>query len=147
MKVVIFFQKCSKEVFLESLLIPALKSGELGKLTDQMVMLDPSLEKWNPYLTATCRYLVKHRLFRVLYEFQIFMKVIFFPCICMSIDNIPLSIIWILSIGTQEFHPITFSIWNTGINCFITYMTDFSFFFWTRFLQFLYSIFFFTEFH
>lgn len=79
MKVVIIFQKCSKEVFLESLLVPALKSGELGKLTDQMVMLDPSLEKWNPYLTATCRYLVKHRLFRVLYEFQIFMKVTFFP--------------------------------------------------------------------
>lgn len=60
---------------MESLLIPALKSGELGKLTDQMVMLDPTLEKWNPYLTATCRHLVKSRLYHVLYEFQIFMKV------------------------------------------------------------------------
>ncbi|XP_062609221.1 zinc finger FYVE domain-containing protein 26-like [Saccostrea cucullata] len=67
-------QKCSKEVFVESLLIPALNSGELGKLTDQMVMLDPSLEKWNPYLTAICRHLVKNRLHHVLYEFQIFMK-------------------------------------------------------------------------
>jgi len=69
------FQKCSLDVFVEGLLGPALAAGELPRLTDQMLLVDPSLTRWNPYLTATCRHLVKHRLHHTLYEFQIFMKV------------------------------------------------------------------------
>ncbi|KAK6181134.1 hypothetical protein SNE40_009062 [Patella caerulea] len=66
--------KCISEVFIEGLLVPALNSGDLDKLLDQMVMLDKSLEKWNNYLTATCRYLLKQRLHHALYQIQIFMK-------------------------------------------------------------------------
>ena len=68
-------QKCSTEVFVEGLLRPSIESGDLGKMTDQMLMIDPSLEKWNHYMTAVCRYLVRNRLHHVLYEFQLFMKV------------------------------------------------------------------------
>ena len=70
-----FIQKCSADIFVEGLLKPLLESGELARLTDQMMMIDPSLEKWNSYLTAACRYFVKNKLHHVLYEFQIFMKV------------------------------------------------------------------------
>ncbi|KAL4238418.1 hypothetical protein ACF0H5_003126 [Mactra antiquata] len=66
--------RCSNEVFVEGLLKPSIDSGELGRLTDQMLLLDPSLERWNTYLTASCRYLLKQRLHHVLYEFQLFMK-------------------------------------------------------------------------
>ena len=69
------FQKCSGDIFVDGLLKPSLESGELARLTDQMIMIDPSLEKWNSYLTAACRYFVKNKLHHVLYEFQIFMKV------------------------------------------------------------------------
>ncbi|KAK3587800.1 hypothetical protein CHS0354_042763 [Potamilus streckersoni] len=66
--------KCSIEVFVEGLLKPSLESGELGKLMDQMLLLDPTLESWNHYLTAACRYFVKMKLHHVLYDFQLFMK-------------------------------------------------------------------------
>ncbi|XP_052767439.1 zinc finger FYVE domain-containing protein 26-like isoform X2 [Mya arenaria] len=66
--------KCSVEVFIQGLLKPSLESGELGRLTDQMLLVDPSLEKWNPYMTASCRYFVRNKLHHVLYGFQIFMK-------------------------------------------------------------------------
>ncbi|XP_067681511.1 uncharacterized protein [Haliotis asinina] len=66
--------RCSSEVFVEALLTSALMSGELGKLLDQMLMLDASLEKWNPYLTATCKYLLKHKLLNALHQVQLFMK-------------------------------------------------------------------------
>lgn len=71
----LYAQRCSVEVYLEGLLKPCVESGELGRLTDQMLLIDPSLEKWNSYLTASCRYFLKHKLHHVLYEFQIFMKV------------------------------------------------------------------------
>ena len=75
------FQKCSVEVFTEGLLKPSLEFGELARLTDQMIMIDPSLEQWNSYLTAACRYFVKNKLHHVLYEFQLFMKVSFTICV------------------------------------------------------------------
>ena len=62
-------------MFTEGLLKPSLEFGELARLTDQMIMIDPSLEQWNSYLTAACRYFVKNKLHHVLYEFQLFMKV------------------------------------------------------------------------
>jgi len=71
-----YLQKCSSEVFVEALLSPALDSGRIGELIDQLVMIDPTLEKWNTCLTASCRYLLKNKLFHVLYDFQVFMKVI-----------------------------------------------------------------------
>ncbi|KAK3093553.1 hypothetical protein FSP39_017239 [Pinctada imbricata] len=67
-------KRCTSEVYMESLLIPALSNGELLKLTDQMVMIDPTLEKWHLYLTATCRHLLKYKYHNMLYEFQLFMK-------------------------------------------------------------------------
>lgn len=66
--------KCSMDIFVEGLLRPSLEAGELARLTDQMMMIDPSLERWNNYLTASCRYFVKNKLHHVLYEFQLFMK-------------------------------------------------------------------------
>ncbi|OWF55424.1 Zinc finger FYVE domain-containing protein 26 [Mizuhopecten yessoensis] len=66
--------KCSSEVFVDALLSPAIEEGRLGELVDQMVMIDPSLERWHPYLTTACRYLLKHRLHHTLYQFQLFMK-------------------------------------------------------------------------
>ncbi|KAL3872697.1 hypothetical protein ACJMK2_035906 [Sinanodonta woodiana] len=66
--------KCCIEVFVEGLLKPSLESGELGKLMDQMLLLDSSLESWNHYLTAACRYFMKMKLHHVLYDFQLFMK-------------------------------------------------------------------------
>ncbi|XP_069118425.1 uncharacterized protein [Argopecten irradians] len=66
--------KCSSEVFVDALLSPAIEDGRLGELVDQMIMIDPSLERWHPYLTTSCRYLLKHRLHHTLYQFQIFMK-------------------------------------------------------------------------
>lgn len=71
----LYVQKCSVEVFVEGLLKPSVETGELGRLTDQMLLIDPSLERWNAYLTASCRYFVKNKLHHVLYEFQLFMKV------------------------------------------------------------------------
>ncbi|XP_036363256.1 zinc finger FYVE domain-containing protein 26-like [Octopus sinensis] len=64
----------SPEVFEESLLIPALKSGNLRTLLDKMLVIDTSLEKWNVYFTSACRYLLNHKLYHVLYEVQLFMK-------------------------------------------------------------------------
>ena len=79
--VVIFFslvtQKCSTDVFIDSLVEPALLCGELSKLLDQMLMLDTSLDRWSVYLTTTCRHLLKQRLFNSLYHVQLFMKVSF----------------------------------------------------------------------
>ncbi|XP_076098495.1 uncharacterized protein LOC143068375 isoform X2 [Mytilus galloprovincialis] len=66
--------KCSSEVFVEALLVPAISCGEWAKLVDQMVMTDPSLERWNLYLKSTCKYLLKQKLHYILYEFQLVMK-------------------------------------------------------------------------
>ena len=68
-------------MFIEGLLKPSLEFGELARLTDQMIMIDPSLEQWNNYLTAACRHFVKNKLHHVLYEFQLFMKVGFNICV------------------------------------------------------------------
>lgn len=73
----LWLQRCSVDVYVEGLLRPCVESGELGRLTDQMLLIDASLEKWNPYLTASCRFFLKNKLHHVLYEFQIFMKVVF----------------------------------------------------------------------
>ncbi|XP_070571338.1 zinc finger FYVE domain-containing protein 26-like isoform X2 [Ptychodera flava] len=67
-------QQCSTEIFIEGLLLPSIKGGDLSQLQEQMLIYDPSLEKWNNYLNASCRYLIKKSYNHVLYHFQIFMK-------------------------------------------------------------------------
>ena len=70
-----YFQRCSTEVFIETLLAPCMKQGTLNKLQNEMIRLDPTLNVWSAYLTASCRYLNKNSLNHVLYHFQLFMKV------------------------------------------------------------------------
>ncbi|XP_077991490.1 zinc finger FYVE domain-containing protein 26-like [Glandiceps talaboti] len=65
---------CSADVFMEGLLLPYIKKGDLSTLQEQMQQHDPSLEKWTLYLNATCRYLNRKSYSHVLYHFQIFMK-------------------------------------------------------------------------
>ncbi|KAL8592594.1 hypothetical protein ACOMHN_026524 [Nucella lapillus] len=65
---------CSPDVFVESILQPALQGGEMTRLIEQLLMHDSSLDQWMPHLTASCRYLLKNKRFHVLYNLQIFMK-------------------------------------------------------------------------
>ncbi|KAK7502719.1 hypothetical protein BaRGS_00005969, partial [Batillaria attramentaria] len=67
-------KRCSTDVFVESLLLPALKAGDLTRLTEQLLMQDSSLELWMPHLTTSCRHLLKQRRFHILYNMQLFMK-------------------------------------------------------------------------
>ena len=60
---------------MESILQPALQTGDMTRLIEQLLMQDSSLEQWMPHLTASCRYLLKHKRFHVLYNLQLFMKV------------------------------------------------------------------------
>lgn len=66
--------RCSPDVFVESILQPALQGGEMTRLIEQLLMHDSSLDQWMPHLTASCRYLLKNKRFHVLYNLQIFMK-------------------------------------------------------------------------
>ncbi|XP_038075616.1 zinc finger FYVE domain-containing protein 26-like [Patiria miniata] len=70
----ILSQHCSTEVFLEGLLAPCMKHGNLKGLQTEMLNKDPTLVSWSNYLTATCRYLNAHSLAHVLYNVQLFMK-------------------------------------------------------------------------
>ncbi|XP_013400771.1 zinc finger FYVE domain-containing protein 26-like [Lingula anatina] len=67
-------KRCSPDVFVECLLVPTLKTGEMAKLQDQLILIDTTLEKWAPYLKAACRYLNKKKYMQVLYQLQLFMK-------------------------------------------------------------------------
>ena len=62
-------------MFVESLWIPAIKSGHLEDLEEAIRLLDPSLLKWEPYMTAVCRLLSRRQLYHILYRTQLFMKV------------------------------------------------------------------------
>ncbi|BFZ12118.1 hypothetical protein BsWGS_15157 [Bradybaena similaris] len=65
---------CSSDIFVHGLMVPAMNSGEMSRLLEQMLMLDPTLEKWTAYLMATCKHLLKQKYFNTLYHMQIFMK-------------------------------------------------------------------------
>lgn len=67
-------KRCSPDVFVEALLMPALQAGELTRLTEQLLMHDSSLEQWMPHLTASCRHLLKQRRYNILYNVQLLMK-------------------------------------------------------------------------
>ena len=70
-----FLQKCSNDVFIEGLLVPALRNEEFALLEDQLLIIDPTLNQWHSYLTASCRHLQKSKYYNVLYSMQVFMKV------------------------------------------------------------------------
>ncbi|CAG5123692.1 unnamed protein product, partial [Candidula unifasciata] len=65
---------CSSDIFVHGLMVPAMNSGEMSRLLEQMLMLDPTLEKWTAYLMATCKHLLKQKYFNTLYHVQLFMK-------------------------------------------------------------------------
>nr|XP_054759360.1 zinc finger FYVE domain-containing protein 26-like [Lytechinus pictus] len=67
-------EQCSNEVFLEGLLVPSIKEGQFGQLQEAMLRVDPSLVKWHPYLTASCRHVNRLGWSHILYQMQLFMK-------------------------------------------------------------------------
>lgn len=77
-------QQCSSEVFLEGLLVPCIKEGQLSKLQEHMLRVDPSLVKWHPCLTASCRHVNRLGWSHILYQMQLFMKVSINPVFSMS---------------------------------------------------------------
>ena len=79
-------QRCSTEVFVETVLQSALLQGEMSHMVEQIQMLDPSLTKWMPYLTQSCRFLLGNRQFHVLYRVQLLMKACFCLWICVIVD-------------------------------------------------------------
>ena len=68
-------QKCSSDVFLEGLFLPCLGSGMIGQLLEQLQIVDPSMNRWLPYLTASCKHLSRNKQIHTLYELQLYMKV------------------------------------------------------------------------
>jgi hypothetical protein len=74
--IIIIIKKCSPGIFVESLLIPCLRSGEFFKLIELMLGLEKYQNKLNSYYGSIGDYLHKNKYFYTLYEFQIMMKVI-----------------------------------------------------------------------
>ncbi len=68
-------QRVNPEGFVDGVFTPCLRSGNISELQRQMTAVDPSLEKWNQYLTAVCKDLNKNGHINVLYQMQLFMKV------------------------------------------------------------------------
>lgn len=68
-------QKCTVEVFVEQLWVPALKAGVIENVQDILKALDHSLIQWESYLTAVCRYLSQRSLYHILYQTQLYMRV------------------------------------------------------------------------
>ena len=60
---------------MEGLAEPCLRRGTLRDLLDQMMSLDSTLNQWDGYLMALCRYLSAKRLHSSLYHLQVFMRV------------------------------------------------------------------------
>ena len=52
--------------------------GSLALAKEHMEAADPSLQAWLPYLTGACRFLLRRGCHHVLYELQLFMKVLWF---------------------------------------------------------------------
>lgn len=49
--------------------------GNWTQLKDHMETADPTLHAWMPYLTATCKFLLRRNYHHLLYEVQLFMRV------------------------------------------------------------------------
>jgi hypothetical protein len=71
-------KKCNAEVFVESLLVPCLKSSELAELLKLLFQLNNELSSNKlvaSYLTSIGKYLEKNGYLNTLYYFQLQMKV------------------------------------------------------------------------
>ena len=68
-------QKCNSDIFVESLLMPSLKSGEFYQLIEIMAGLDRIQSKLFTYYAAIGKYLEKNAYLNTLYDFQLLMKV------------------------------------------------------------------------
>jgi hypothetical protein len=60
---------------MDAMVIPSLKSGQLAAFEDELLMSDPSLNKWADYLIGICKQLTKRNMNHVLLSFQLFIKV------------------------------------------------------------------------
>lgn len=67
-------QQCGAEVFIESLFMRLVLKGNWTQLKEQMETADPTMQAWMPYLTATCKFLLRRSLHHQLLEVQVFMK-------------------------------------------------------------------------
>ena len=66
--------QASPKVFVDTIFKTQLDKGAIDELKGVLEMTDPTLQQWNPYLMATCRYLSKENMIRTLYDVQVFMK-------------------------------------------------------------------------
>lgn len=62
-------------MFVESLLVPCLKTGEFYNLLEYMLGLERSQNKLYQYYSSIGKYLEKNGYLNTLYDFQILMKV------------------------------------------------------------------------
>lgn len=62
------------KVFVDTIFKTQLNKGAIDELKDVLDMADPTLQQWNPYLMATCRYLSNENMIRTLYDVQVYMK-------------------------------------------------------------------------
>lgn len=60
-------QQCPTEVFIESFFMRLVLKGSWSQLKEQMETADPSLQSWMPYLTATCKFLLRRSFHHQLY--------------------------------------------------------------------------------
>lgn len=60
---------------MDTIVIPYLRSGQLASFEDELLMSDPTLNKWADYLMGICKHLGKRSMNHVLLCFQLFMKV------------------------------------------------------------------------
>ncbi|XP_072171552.1 uncharacterized protein [Diadema setosum] len=67
-------EQCPSELFVEAVLVPCIKEGQFAQLQDAMLKVDPTLVRWHPHLTASCRHIKRLGWSRVLYQLQLFMK-------------------------------------------------------------------------
>jgi hypothetical protein len=68
-------KKCSVEIFVESLLVPSLKSGDFYNLLEYMFSLERSQNKLHVYYASIGKYLEKNYYLNTLFDFQLMMKV------------------------------------------------------------------------
>jgi hypothetical protein len=73
--------KLPASVFVENVLARSLKENSLDELEQVLSLVDPTLVKWTDYLVAACRYLQSQKRPRVLYQLQVFMKVMPLPAL------------------------------------------------------------------
>ncbi|OWA52931.1 Zinc finger FYVE domain-containing protein 26 [Hypsibius exemplaris] len=62
------------ETFMDTMVIPSLRSGQLSVFEDELLMSDPTLNKWADYLIGICKQLTKRNMNHVLLSFQLFIK-------------------------------------------------------------------------